>query len=163
MVTEERRTDRRRLYEQLLDAAHSPDDLQQLWFRFGPALFEADTPYVLTALRHRAIDRYRSEDRRRQREEAYARDATWALDAIDPAERVVQKLKLAGVLDALSQLDPRDSWPLWWHVQGLTDPEIAERWDDAGFDPSHPTSSFLRKHRQRVRERLRDSIDQRHS
>ena len=148
--------DRRRLYSTLLDEGLDAEALHQLLVEKGPALLDSSVPYLVVAARNRA----RSTDRRDRRgaelhELHAAEQARQASATLDPADIVVARVELSAAVAALGQLDPRYSWPLWWHAAGFDDEEIRVLWNEAGFKPADPTAASIRKRRERARGQLR--------
>jgi hypothetical protein len=140
----------------LLDEGLDAETLHQLLVEQGPDLLDASVPYLVVAAKHRSISAFRRDARRVELEErhsiTHARGA--GPFAIDPADIVVARSELAEVVEALGQLDPRYSWPLWWHAAGFSDDEIVALWNDAGFQPPNPSLPTLRKRRERARVAL---------
>lgn len=147
---------RRELYQELLRAGADPEALHALIDRTKGEILDRSVPYALVAVRNQLRSGWRSDERRRRREEAQPADGGYPdPDAIDPAERALANDGLQRALRAMARLDERDSWSLWWNASGYSDAEIAELWDDAGFEPRAPSPNYLRTRRARARQRLR--------
>ncbi len=150
---------RRRLYQELRAAGTDLDALHQLIERSDGAILDRAVPYVLVATRNRLRSTWRSDSSRTGREQEVAGDRSGpSTDALDPAERVIARGRLDEALEALASLEERDAWALWWHAGGFDDREIAELWDDAGFEPPSPKGQYLRTRRTRARARLRSIL-----
>lgn len=148
--------DRQRLYRVLLDEGLNADDLDALLEREGAALLDRHIPYLVVAARNRRRDVDRRERRRSVLEGVAHQDRGLATPSVlDPAEVVEARAELSAVVEQLGRLDPRYSWPLWWHAAGFTDDEIIELWDEAELTPPHPTRETIRKRRERARSMLR--------
>ncbi|HEX7136043.1 MAG TPA: hypothetical protein VF228_25915 [Iamia sp.] len=147
---------RRRIYRQLLEEGLDADDLDRLLDQEGAALLDRSVPYLVVAARNRARSAARRDRRRAELEDAAERDPSLARPSpLDPAELVAARAELDDVVEQLGGLDPRYSWPLWWHAAGYEDDEIIDLWDEAGFEPPHPTRATIRKRRERARSMLR--------
>lgn len=151
---------RRAIYAQLLEDGLDEDALHQLLIERGPELLDASIPYLVVAARNRSISTVRRDHRRVELEEERSSfEAHSGPLAIDPADAVIAHNELAAVVRALGQMDPKLSWPLWWHAAGYTDQEISELWNDAGFLPRDPSSASVRKRRERARRQLRGLVE----
>lgn len=137
----------------LLDEGLSLDRLTALLDEKGVDLLDNGLPYVLVAARNKLRSEERRERRRVELESTAAgRDAR---SVLDPADEAIGRLELSATVTALAGLEPRESWPLWWHVAEVSDGEIALRCLDLGFDAKLASVETIKKRRQRLREQLR--------
>jgi len=149
------RSERRALYAILLHEGLEPDNLHQLLVEKGAALLDAAVPYLVVAARNRARSAARRDRRRLELHDRDAEDVSQRRVPLDPADVVVARAELSAAIEALSQLQPKYSWPLWWHAAGFGDEEICELWNEAGFLPPDPSLAAIRKRRERARTQLR--------
>jgi hypothetical protein len=143
------------IFRELL--ARSDDDslsLSDLVARHGPEVLDREVPYLVVALRNQTRSRMRQD----ARQDALRQPAAGLSESIDPARVVLAREELHAVASALSDLEPRDAWAVWWHANGLDDDEIAQLWDEAAFDPPAPSRDYLRKRRERARNTLRAAM-----
>jgi hypothetical protein len=146
---DQRRSDAYRRLRSTVDE----DALHDLIARLGPEILDRDFPYLIVAARHRQLDTWRSQARRVHREERSQR-ATIAGSALDPLEAAIADESLAELLIALSTLDERDSWLLWWAAQGHGAADLKHLWELAGFRPAGPSGAMLRQRLHRARQAL---------
>lgn len=143
--------DRAELYRKLsrisdIDALHS------LIAAHGAEILDKGLPYVLIATRNLR----RSEHRRSvAHSDVTAASIQGPVSLWDPYQQLEHTESLQRVTSALSELDDEDVLVVWKHAEGYSDTEIQQEWDVLGFEPRAPTVEYLRKRRQRARERLK--------
>ncbi len=130
------------------------DALHQLIAAHGTEILDRGLPYVLIAARNwkrSAIRRGASHTEVPVTDlEIEPSSSLW-----DPFQQLEQKEALRSVTDALAQLEDPDFLVIWRHAEGYSDLDIQREWNELGFDPPRPAVEYLRKRRQRARERLR--------
>jgi hypothetical protein len=146
--------DNTQVYRQLSRIADK-DALHSLIAKHGPEILEKGLPYVLIAVRNwqRSAFRARTAHREVAADEAPEPSSIW-----DPVEELYHKKSLQQLAVALGELDDEDALVLWRHAEGYSDAEIRKEWDKLGLSPQNPAEEYLRKRRQRARERLRNIL-----
>jgi len=147
-----------KLYRELRSRRVDTSGLADLVIRYGSEILEREVPYIVVALRHIDIDARRRELRQLRVADRLESSSAAPFTDADPADVVLSRTSFDEAITALRQLDEADAWALWWHAAGFSDQEIAERWRQAGFQPTRPSSELLRKRRQRAREQLREIV-----
>lgn len=147
-------SDRAEIYRVLQNRLHVDDHahLQSVLARNGAGLLDRGVPYLLTAVRNERISNWR----RTARE--VVSEGPEQIAVLDPAAIVAQRDELGAAMDAIRSIEERDGWLLWWTAEGFLLSEIAEMWDEAGFDPQKPSPEYLRVRRSRARQRLRELL-----
>jgi hypothetical protein len=146
--------DRLEVYRKLRTIV-DPDALHQLIAAHGPEILQKGLPYILIAARNWQRNRYRQAVAHPQVPLTELPADVSARSVWDPYERLAQKEGLRALADALARLDDEDFLVVWRHAEGEPDTAIQQEWDAVGFQPPAPTVEYLRKRRQRARERLR--------
>jgi hypothetical protein len=153
-VTDERRIEEQRAgrYRELANV-RDRDALHDALVK-DPTLWDKDAPLTVVAARWRSLDETRRTRRRREIAARTPPEADTDL-SVDPLAILLAREELDGVRKALAELDPRDLHVLWLHAAGYSDEEVLQIWRRLGFEPRDPSPEWLRKRRQRARERLR--------
>jgi hypothetical protein len=136
----------------LLASITDKDALHNVIATYGAQVLDKGLPYVLIAARNWQRSAHR---RLAVHPEVPLTDISEPVSLWDPFEQLQQKESLRALANALSQLDDPEILVVWRHAEGHTDAEIQQEWDALGFEPRNPTEEYLRKRRQRARERLK--------
>jgi hypothetical protein len=121
----------------------------------GVEVLDLPFPYLVVAVRNRLRDRIRR-GVREQAEVLTENSSPPAPRSLwDPTELVMAHDDLRRTLEALAAMDDRDVLVIWLAAKGVSDADIASEWDSIGMKPAHPTTSAIRKRRERARAELR--------
>jgi hypothetical protein len=135
-----------------LSSITDKDALHSVIAIHGAQILDKGLPYVLIAARNWQRSAHR---RTAAHPEVPVTDLPEPASLWDPFQELEQKESLRALASAFSQLDNQDVLVVWRHAEGYTDIQIQQEWDALGFEPRTPSEEYLRKRRQRARERLK--------
>ena len=144
-------------YTQLVSEGVDEGALHDLLVRHGAAILDRSVPYLVVAARNTTRSRLRRE-RRRTELESRTGDMPAAPRTFDPYQVAHLDDEVKSVLEALGEMDPAMSYPLWWHAAGFSDEEIQDLWEAHQLTRERPSLAAIRKRRQRAREALRREL-----